>query len=105
MNVEMGGNVARPEGGKSRKVFLRRGSVDHARLQWRSGAAIEIAWGKQVTPYVGGWVCNGDLGGYHHIAVEPATRGGDPPPPAGPPPLLSPGQAPAWWVEVRHAPN
>src|SRR5260370_3359712 len=90
MEVEVAGDVPRPEAGKSRKVFMRRGSVDHARLQWRSGAAVDISLNVQVTPYVGVWVCNGDLGGYHHIAIEPATRRGDPAPPAGASPPASP---------------
>jgi galactose mutarotase-like enzyme len=105
MSVEVAGDVPRPEAGKSRKVFLRRGSVDHARLQWRSGAAVDISWNVQVTPYVGVWVCNGDLGGYHHIAIEPATGGGDRPHLAVPPPLLAPGEKLDWWVEVRDARN
>lgn len=103
MNVEVAGDVPRPEAGKSRKVFLKRGSVDHARLQWQSGSAIEIAWDKRLTPYVGVWLCNGDLGGYHHIAIEPATGGGDRPHLAVPPPLLAPGEELDWWVEVRDA--
>ncbi len=105
MSVEVAGDVPRPAAGKSRKVFLRRGSVDHARLQWQSGAAVDISWNVQVTPYVGVWVCNGDLGGYHHIAVEPATGGGDRPHLAVPPPLLAPGEELAWWLEVRDARN
>ena len=103
MNVEVTGDVPRPQAGKSRKVFLKRGSVDHARLQWQSGSAIELAWDKRLTPYVGVWVCNGDLGGYHHIAIEPATGGGDRPHLAAPPPLLAPGKELTWWVEVRDA--
>ncbi len=101
MNVQVGGDVPRPEAGKSRKVFLRRGSVDHARLAWKSGSAVEIVWDRQVTPYVGVWVCNGDLGGYHHIAIEPATGGGDRPHLAVPPPLLAPGEELTWWLEVK----
>jgi galactose mutarotase-like enzyme len=103
MDVQVAGDVPRPESGKSRKVFLRRGSADHARLEWGSGSAIEIAWDVLVAPYVGVWVCNGDLGGYHHIAIEPATGGGDRPHLAVPPPLLAPGEELAWWLEVRDA--
>jgi galactose mutarotase-like enzyme len=101
MHVEVGGDVPRPTAGKSRKVFLRRGLTDHARLQWRSGAAIDIAWDKRLTPYVGVWLCNGDLGGYHQIAIEPATGGGDRPHLAVPPPLLAPGGELRWWLEVN----
>jgi len=103
MHVDVGGDVPRPETGKSRKVFLRRGSVDHARLTWRSGAAIEFAWDASLTPYVGVWVCNGDLGGYRQIAIEPATGGADRPHLAAPPPLLGPGEELTWWLEVRDA--
>ncbi len=103
MNVQVGGDVSRPETGKSRKAFLRRGSVDHARLEWGSGLAVELAWDRALTPYVGVWICNGDLGGYHHIAIEPATGGGDRPHLAVPPPLLAPGEDLEWWLEVRVA--
>ncbi|OLC17038.1 MAG: hypothetical protein AUH32_00030 [Actinobacteria bacterium 13_1_40CM_66_12] len=103
MPVEVGGDVARPETGKSRKAFLRRGSVDHARLEWGSGLAVELAWDPALTPYVGVWVCNGDLGGYHHIAIEPATGGADRPHLATPPPLLAPGEELTWWLEVKDA--
>ena len=103
MHVEVGSDVPRPSAGKSRKAFLRRGSVDHARLEWASGLAIEMSWDIQVTPYVGVWVCAGDLGGYHQIAIEPATGGGDRPHLAVPPPLLAPGEELDWWLEVRDA--
>jgi len=105
MHVEVGGRVPRPEAGKSRKAFLRRGSVEHARLEWGSGSAIEVVWDKRSTPYVGVWVCNGALGGYHQIAIEPATGGGDRPHLAVPPPLLAPGEELDWWLEVRDARN
>ncbi len=101
MNLELGSPVPRPEAGKSRKVFLRRGQVDRVRLEWRSGPAVEILWDRQTTPYVGVWVCNGDLGGYHHIAIEPATGGADRPHLATPPPLLAPGDELTWWLEVK----
>jgi hypothetical protein len=103
MRVDVGGDVPRPSQGNSRKVFLRRGSVDHARLEWVSGSAVDIAWDKQVTPYVGVWVCNGALGGYRQIAIEPATGGGDRPHLAVPPPLLQPDEQLEWWFEVKDA--
>jgi hypothetical protein len=103
MQVEAGSQVPRPEAGTSKKVFLRRGLADSARLEWKSGSAVVIAWDKRLTPYVGVWVCNGDLGGYHHIAIEPATGGGDRPHLAVPPPLLGPGEELHWWLEVRDA--
>ena len=101
MEVGLGHEVPRPATGESRKVFLRRGSVDHAVLRWKSGAAIQFAWDASVTPYVGVWVCNGDLGGYRQIAIEPATGGADRPHLAAPPPLLGPGEELRWWLEVR----
>ncbi|HSS93499.1 MAG TPA: hypothetical protein VLR46_05850 [Candidatus Dormibacteraeota bacterium] len=103
MDVVVGGGVPRPGEGESRKVFLRRGSADRALLRWKSGAAIEFAWDASVTPYVGVWVCNGDLGGYRQIAIEPATGGADRPHLAAPPPLLDPGEQLQWWLEVRDA--
>jgi galactose mutarotase-like enzyme len=47
------------------------------------------------------WACNGDLGGYHQIAIEPATGGSDHPDPAAPPPQLEPGEELEWWLEIR----
>jgi galactose mutarotase-like enzyme len=103
MEVGLGGAVPRPGVGESRKVLLRRGSVDHARLAWKSGSAIDLSWDARLTPYVGVWVCNGDLGGYRDIAIEPATGGADRPHLAAPPPLLDPGEELRWWLEVRDA--
>ena len=103
MEIVVAGEVPRPKAGMSRKVFLRRGSVDRVRLAWLSGPAIDFVWDTRVTPYVGVWVSNGDLGGYRHIAIEPATGGGDRPHLAVPPPLLAPGEELRWWLEVRDA--
>jgi hypothetical protein len=98
-----GEELSRIAPGTSTKVFLPKALVDRVRLGWKSGAAIEQVWDARLTPYVGIWVCNGDLGGYHHIAVEPATGGNDKPDPAAPPPLLGPGEQFRWWLEVRDA--
>jgi galactose mutarotase-like enzyme len=87
--------------GRSTKAFLAKGLINRARLGWKSGAAIELAWDGGLTPYVGVWVCNGDLGGYRQVAIEPATGGNDRPDPAAPPPLLAPGETFEWWLEVR----
>jgi galactose mutarotase-like enzyme len=87
--------------GTSTKVFLPKGSVDRVRLGWQSGSTIELAWDVGLTPLVAVWVCNGDLGGYRQIAVEPATGGNDGSDSAAPPPLLKPGEQFAWWLEVR----
>ena len=101
IGLEGGDRLAGLAAATSTKRFLRRGSVDRVRLAWKSGAAVEVAWDPGVTPYVGVWVCNGDLGGYRQIAIEPATGGGDRPHLAVPPPLLEPGETLEWWVEIR----
>jgi galactose mutarotase-like enzyme len=101
IGVPGGEGLARLADATSTKVFLAPGSVDRVRLAWRSGAAIEVVWDVQVTPYVGVWVCNGDLGGYRQIGIEPATGGNDRPDPAAPPPVLEPGGRLEWWMEVR----
>ena len=103
VGVEGGDQVARLAEGASTKRFLRRGSVDTAGLAWKSGAAIEVAWDSGLTPYTGIWACNGDLGGYRQVAIEPATGGGDRPHLAVPPPLLDPGAELSWWLEIRDA--
>jgi galactose mutarotase-like enzyme len=94
--------LARPAEGKSTKVFLEPGSIDRFRLGWKSGAAIELSWDPSLTPYVAIWACNGDLGGYRQVAIEPATGGKDKPDPAAPPPLLEPGESYAWWLQIAH---
>ena len=101
IGLEGGVELAQLAPGSSTKFFLPMGSVDRVRLGWKSGSTIELAWDADLTPYVGVWVCNGDLGGYHQVAIEPATGGNDRPDPAEPPPLLQPGQQFAWWLEVR----
>jgi galactose mutarotase-like enzyme len=101
IGVEGGEQLAALAEGTSTKRFLRRGSVDRVRLGWKSGAAVELAWDPHVTPYLGVWACNGDLGGYRQIAIEPATGGADRPHLAVPPPLLDPGGELSWWLEIR----
>jgi galactose mutarotase-like enzyme len=103
IGVPGGEALASLEEGTSTKLFLAAGSIDRVRLGWRSGAAIELAWDARLTPYVGVWACNGDLGGYRQIAVEPATGGNDRPDPEVPPPVLAPGGRLEWWMEVRDA--
>ena len=93
--------VEPPGPGTSAKTFLEPGSVDRVTLTWTSGASVEVAWDSSVTPYVGVWVCNGDLGGYRQIAIEPATGGRDRPDPVEPPPLVQPGESLHWWLEIR----
>ena len=101
IGVPGGGRLAGLAEGTSTKGFLPRGSADRVRLGWGSGMAVELAWDRGLTPYVGVWVCNGDLGGYRQVAIEPATGGNDGPDPAQPPPLLAPGETHSWWLEVR----
>jgi galactose mutarotase-like enzyme len=103
IGVPGGSRLAGLADGTSEKSFLAPGSVDRARLGWSSGAAIELAWDVGVTPYVGVWVCNGDLGGYRQVAIEPATGGFDRPDSSEPPPVLWPGEELRWWMEVRDA--
>lgn len=76
--------------GTSTKVFLPRAGVDRVSLGWRSGTRIELAWDAGLTPDVAIWLCNGDLGGYRQVAVEPATAS----------PLLQPGESLEWWLRI-----
>jgi galactose mutarotase-like enzyme len=101
IGVPDGERLASIPEGTSAKAFLPKGAVDRVSLRWRSGLGVEISWDRSRTPYVGVWVCNGDLGGYHQVAIEPATGGGDRPDPAEPPPLLSPGKSLTWGLTIR----
>jgi hypothetical protein len=60
-------------------------------LRWRSGAAVDVSWDVTRTPNVAIWVCNGDLGGYRQIAIEPSTDS----------PVLAAGESFEWWLRVR----
>lgn len=86
--------------GSSHKVFLPKGSAESWRLRWRSGAAVEVSWDRTLTPYVAIWACNGDLGGYRQVAIEPATGGNDRPDTLAPPPRLRPGESFRWWLQI-----
>jgi hypothetical protein len=101
MLAEDAGRLAQLPEGASAKLHLPPGSADRVRLAWGSGSAVEIAWDRALTPYVAIWACNGDLGGYRQIAIEPATGGNDHPDLAAPPPLLGPGEELRWWLEIR----
>ncbi len=90
-DMDVSVEVPRPADGKSAKVFLSEGSIDRVALRWRSGSGIEVIWDPSLTPDVAVWVCNGDLGGYHQIAIEPATAS----------PLLEPGASFEWWLQIR----
>lgn len=101
MEIDVGVRLMGFAAGKSGKLFLRPGEIDRARLVWRSGVGVEVAWDGALTPYCGVWVCNGDLGGYRQVAIEPATGGGDRPDSDEPPPTLEPGESLTWWLEIR----
>jgi galactose mutarotase-like enzyme len=77
--------------GSSVKTFLPEGAVDHVTLGWRSGKRIDVSWDAFLTPRVAIWMCNGDLGGYRQVAVEPATAA----------PMLAPGTSMTWWLQIR----
>jgi galactose mutarotase-like enzyme len=101
MEVDIGSTLMAFAEGKSAKFFLPRGAIDHARLKWEAGPAIEISWDAQAAPYCGVWICNGDIGGYRQVAIEPSTGGGDRPDSDEPPPTLQPGESLAWWLKIR----
>jgi len=101
MEIDVGARLMGFAEGKSGKFFLPRGEIDRACLRWHGGQAIEIAWDRDATPHCGVWICNGDLGGYRQVAIEPATGGGDRPDSDEPPPMLATGEAMRWWVELR----
>lgn len=101
MVVDAGARLMALAAGKSGKFFLRRGEIDRAQLRWRSGPGIEMRWDRVATPFCGVWICNGDLGGYRQVAIEPATGGADRPDSDEPPPQLEPGGSLRWWLEIR----
>jgi galactose mutarotase-like enzyme len=88
--MEISIDVPRPAEEKSAKTFLPSGSVEQVQLRWRSGKGIEMSWDSFLTPELAIWVCNGDLGGYRQIAVEPATAS----------PLLESGATMTWWLRI-----
>ena len=89
--MEIGAEVPSALGeGASTKVFLPAGSVDHIVLGWSSGKRIAVSWDASLTPDVAIWMCNGDIGGYRQIAVEPATAS----------PVLEPGASFTWWLRI-----
>ena len=89
--MEIGAPVPdQPREGESTKVHLPRGSIDRVPLGWKTGTRIEVRWDASLTPDVAIWMCNGDLGGYRQVAVEPATAS----------PVLEPGSSFAWWLRI-----
>ncbi len=101
MEIGVGSTLMSFAEGKSGKFFMPRGEIDRARLSWRGGVTIELSWDPKITPYCGVWICNGDLGGYRQVAIEPATGGGDRPDSDEPPPTLHPGESLNWWLKIR----
>jgi galactose mutarotase-like enzyme len=101
MEIDIGSRLMGFAEGKSGKFFLPRGEIDRARLRWKNRPGVEIAWDRESAPYCGVWICNGDLGGYRQVAIEPATGGGDRPDSDEPPPQLASGQSLRWWMEIR----
>jgi galactose mutarotase-like enzyme len=98
LTPEMEPGVPMPAEGSSAKVYLEKGSTDAVRLRWGS-TAIEMAWDRALTPFVSVWVCNGDLGGYRQVAVEPALGGHEAAEPDAP--LLEPGATLRWWLQIH----
>jgi hypothetical protein len=83
--MEISVDVPRPDEGQSKKVFLPPGSVDHIRL-----GPVVVSWDATMAPDVAIWVCNGDLGGYRQVAVEPSwTKPG-----------FGPGDTYSWWLRI-----
>ena len=101
MEIDVGSRLMGFAEGKSGKFFLPPRSIDRARLRWPDGVAVELAWDARVAPYCGVWICNGDLGGYRQVAIEPATGGGDRPDSDEPAPMLGRGEAIRWWMKLR----
>jgi len=101
VEVEVGIRLMRFAPGKSGKFFLPPRSIERARLRWPDRTAVELAWDAERLPHCGIWICNGDLGGYRQVAIEPSTGGGDRPDSDEPPPTLGPGASSDWWLEIR----
>lgn len=90
--------VPMPEEGSSAKAYLAKASTDSMRLRW-GPTGIEVAWDRALTPFVSVWVCNGDLGGYRQVAIEPALGGHEMAEPDAS--LLEPGATMKWWLQIR----
>ncbi|HEV2477118.1 MAG TPA: hypothetical protein VGX22_11295 [Candidatus Dormibacteraeota bacterium] len=84
-DMEISVDVARPSEGSSVKVVLPSGSVDAVRL-----GRVRLTWDSARCPDAAIWVCNGALGGYRQVAVEPSwtLRG------------FAPGQTHSWWLRI-----
>ena len=84
-DIEISVDMTRPPEGHSSKVFLPSGSVDHVRL-----GPVVVRWDASNVPDAAIWVCNGDLGGYRQVAVEPSWTLPD----------FAPGQTHSWWLQI-----
>lgn len=84
-DMEISVDVPRPPEGRSTKVHLPSGSIDHVRL-----GPVILRWDASKAPDVAIWLCNGDLGGYRQVAVEPSWTVGS----------LAPGETYSWWLRI-----
>ena len=90
LEAGMDAGVPLPSEGTSRKDFLPSGCFDRHRLRWRSGAGVEVSWDASLSPDVAIWLCNGDLGGYRQIAIEPSWTKSS----------MAPGESYSWWLRM-----
>jgi galactose mutarotase-like enzyme len=84
-SMEISVDVPRPHEGRSAKVSLTAGSVESVRL-----GRVMMTWDRFLCPDVAIWVCNGDLGGYRQIALEPSWTKPD----------FGPGKTYSWWLRI-----
>ena len=84
-DMEISVDLPRPAEGRSKKVFLPPGSVDRVRI-----GPVVVSWDSVKAPDVAIWICNGDLGGYRQVAVEPSWTRTD----------FAPGQTHSWWLRI-----
>jgi hypothetical protein len=84
-DMQVGVPVPRPAEGTSTKLFLAPGTVERVRL-----GRVELSWAGSLAPDVAIWICNGDLGGYRQIAVEPSWTKPD----------FGPGATHSWWLRI-----
>ena len=84
--MEVSIEIPRLAEGRSEKLIVPAAELDRVRI-----GRVEQSWDPTLTGDVGVWVCNGDLGGYHQIAIEPGTGS----------PLLEAGASLEWWLRIR----
>jgi hypothetical protein len=80
-----------------------------ARLRWRDGAAMTVAWSGEGLRHDGIWSTEGAiLGGLQHLGVEPCTASEDrldQAVAAGTAAKLLPGASAAWSIRLTWEPN